>query len=154
MHEGVGGREGPITRNTADGTEWHTAYAFLNFWVWTHGYSPIARLVGAVDSKFVPCRIVSKFTSNSRNFVKLNTVIICLQHSKQYTHRLNATAWWCVPPKMVVGPFLVTTTARGRTIFRPSSLEVLLTTAWRELDIGHAHGMKYFMLRLRGNPTG
>jgi len=36
---------------------------------------------GTVDLKFVPYPIVSKFTAYSMNFLKLNTISICSEHS-------------------------------------------------------------------------
>jgi len=43
------------------------------------GFSPWD---GAMNLKFVPCPIVSNFTSHSRNFMKLSAMIKCSRQSK------------------------------------------------------------------------
>jgi len=48
---------------------------------------------GAVDLKFVPCPIVSKFMSYNNNFFKLNTIIINARN-RVNTARRASVPWY------------------------------------------------------------
>jgi len=91
---------------------------------------------GTVDLNFVRCSIVSNFTSINRNFQTLNTIIMCSQHSKYLTRRLNAVAKW-------------RETMRQLKIFTsdPPNEKFLsvLAAVLQWLGIRHANGVMYFV---------
>jgi len=92
-----------------------------------------------------PMSIVSKFTSYSRNFLKLKTIVIC---SEKAIIKCRRSAPWrsdAKPPKKGLGLFQVTTKMAVPIFIGPTNwtLRGDLATALLRPNITHAHDMTY-----------